>query len=122
MRVYKCRSFSIHRFWKRLTELKLHTDYASCDTSQLCSWLVKVDPQLLQYAYKMLSAGVTIDTLPHLTEEHLRDDCEIGNGIHRLRILQCAQGKLFNICLDFKLQRRWITSSLFKDEPELGMK
>ena len=82
----------LSRFWRRLTELKLHTDYASCDTSKLCSWLVKVDPQLLQYAYKMLSAGVTISTLPHLTDDHLKYDCEIQNGIHRLRILQAAEG------------------------------
>ena len=84
-------SFSI-RLWRRLIELKLHADYTSCDTSKLCSWLSKVDPQLLQYAYNMLSAGVTVDTLPHLTDDHLKSDCDISNGIHRLRILQAAEG------------------------------
>ena len=80
------------RLWRRLIELKLHADYTSCDTSKLCSWLSKVDPQLLQYAYNMLSAGVTVDTLPHLTDDHLKSDCDISNGIHRLRILQAAEG------------------------------
>ena len=74
--------------------MKLYTDYASCDSSQVCKWLGKVDPQLLQYAYGMLRAGVTLETIPHLTDELLRNDCGVTNGIHRLKLLQAAEGLL----------------------------
>lgn len=44
----------------------------------------------------MLNAGVTLQMLPHLTDEHLRLDCGIKNGIHRLQILQAAEGEQSN--------------------------
>jgi len=78
---------------RQLRELKMHADYTSCDSSKFCSWLAKVDPVLIQYAYNMLMAGVTMEMIPHLTESHLEHDCGIANGIHRLKILQAADGK-----------------------------
>lgn len=47
---------------------------------------------LSQYSYSMLHQGVSKDMLPYLSEEHLRDDCGVENGVHRLRIVGALRG------------------------------
>ena len=40
-----------------------------------------------------LQAGVDKNILRYLTEEHLRYDCDITNGVHRMKILEAAKRK-----------------------------
>ncbi|ESO95392.1 hypothetical protein LOTGIDRAFT_215051 [Lottia gigantea] len=81
-----CR-ISQKRFLRELKELKITADYTSCDPSKLSDWLDEISPLFLQYAYNMLTCGVDRQSLPYLTEDHLMSDCSIGNGVHRMRLL-----------------------------------
>ena len=83
--------FFHYRFKRELTKLKLQADYSSCDPSQLCDWLENVNGDLLEHSYGMLRAGADIGSLKHITDTHLRDDCQIRNGIHVSRMLYAAK-------------------------------
>ncbi|XP_076434766.1 LOW QUALITY PROTEIN: NAD(+) hydrolase SARM1-like [Babylonia areolata] len=75
------------RFLRELRDLKISADYTSCDPTKLGDWLVEVGPEFAQYTYQMIQAGVDKQTLRTLSQEHLSGDCNIGNGIHRMKIL-----------------------------------
>ena len=82
-----------NRFMRELKKLKITADYASLDPSKLHEFLTELGPEMRQYTYAMLQAGVDIQYLPDLTEEQLSSDCGISNGIHRTKILQKVRGK-----------------------------
>ncbi len=68
------------------------SDYSSCDPTKLDHWLKVVSPDLGQYTYQLLLCGVDRQFLSQLSDEQLRDDCRIANGVHRAKILQRARG------------------------------
>ncbi|CAL4079217.1 unnamed protein product [Meganyctiphanes norvegica] len=74
------------RFQRELRELKIKTDYSSCDHTNLHSFLTQLDNEYAEYTYRMLQAGVTKELARYLTDEQLRDECGIANSIHRQRI------------------------------------
>ena len=80
------------RFMRELKELKISSDYSSCDPSKLDYWLKDLSPDLGQYTYQLLQNGVDKPFLSHMSEEHLRLDCGVHNGIHRAKILQHIRG------------------------------
>ncbi|GAB6030041.1 hypothetical protein CHUAL_005725 [Chamberlinius hualienensis] len=80
------------RFMRELANLKKMTDYASCDKTHLNNFLKSIGPEMCQYTYSLLQAGVNQDVLRYLTEEQLVSDCNIENSIHRLRILEAISG------------------------------
>lgn len=90
----------LNRFMRELRELKASSEYSSCDPSKLDDWLKEVSPDLSQYTYQLLLSGVDRLFLPQISEELLRDDCGVSNGIHRARILQRIRGEvlLTNMC------------------------
>lgn len=95
-RVYSLgsRADSISRFLRDLDHLRGGADYRSVDTSGIADWLQSINPKFGQYTYRLVHVGIDRSFLPKLTEEHLRSDCEIENGIHRTKILTAAQGHL----------------------------
>ena len=86
-------SSSLFRFLRELRRLRTAADYESCDPTHLESWMKAVGGDVAQYSYLMLKAGVDKAILRYLTEEHLRHDCVITNGIHRMKILEAAKSR-----------------------------
>lgn len=76
------------RFMRELRELKISSEYSSCDPSKLDDWLKTLSPDLGQYTYQLLQSGVDRPFLSQMCEEHLKDDCGVQNGVHRAKILQ----------------------------------
>ncbi|KAL5017129.1 hypothetical protein ScPMuIL_006718 [Solemya velum] len=76
-----------HRFLRELKNLKITADYSSCDPTGMDSWLMRLLPELSQYTYQMLQNGMDKHLLATSTEEELRNECGIKNGIHRRIIL-----------------------------------
>lgn len=78
------------RFLRELANLKRITDYSSCDGSDLFQTLSSIGPMYSQYTYTLLQSGVNGDVLRNITEEQLRYECRIDNGIHRKRIVEAV--------------------------------
>lgn len=76
------------RFLRELKSLKITADYSSCDPSQMDAWLMKILPDLSQYTYEMLKAGMNKEVLASTNNEELDLVCGIKNGIHRRLILE----------------------------------
>lgn len=76
------------RFLRELKSLKITADYSSCDPSQMDAWLMKILPDLSQYTYEMLKAGMNKEVLASTNNEELDHVCGIKNGIHRRLILE----------------------------------
>lgn len=81
------------RFMRELGNLKKMADYSSCDSTNLNYFLQSIGPDMSQYTYPLLQAGVDQDTLRCLTDEQLSKDCGIENSIHRLKILESIKAK-----------------------------
>ncbi|KAH9525801.1 hypothetical protein Btru_002393 [Bulinus truncatus] len=75
------------RFLRELRDLKISSDYTSCDPSMLGAWLCGVGEDMSQYTYQMLHTGVDRPLLRCLKDNHLYEDCKVVNGIHRMKIL-----------------------------------
>ncbi|ETE57518.1 Sterile alpha and TIR motif-containing protein 1, partial [Ophiophagus hannah] len=86
-------SITRKRFFRELTELKTYANYSTCDRSNLADWLAGVDPKFRQYTYNLVTCGIDRNFLHRVTEQQLQDDCRIGLGFHRVRILSAARGK-----------------------------
>lgn len=82
-----------------MKSLKITADYSSCDPSQMDAWLMKILPDLSQYTYEMLKAGMNKEVLASTNNEELDHVCGIKNGIHRRLILEHVEGKIPNECL-----------------------
>ncbi|XP_048734278.1 NAD(+) hydrolase sarm1-like isoform X3 [Ostrea edulis] len=76
------------RFLRELKSLKITADYSSCDPSQMDAWLMKILPDLSQYTYEMLKAGMNKEVLASTNNEELEIVCGIKNGIHRRLMLE----------------------------------
>ena len=72
--------------------LKISANYSSCDPSKLDDWLKSVGPELSQYTFQMVQAGVSTGNLHILTISHLTADCHINNRIHCEKILTAVKG------------------------------
>lgn len=83
----------IIRFLRELRDLKISSDYTSCDPSMLSAWLQEVGEDMSQYTYQMLNQGVDRPLLRSLTDSMLVNDCRIANGIHRMKILAKIEGR-----------------------------
>ncbi|XP_012940317.1 NAD(+) hydrolase sarm1 [Aplysia californica] len=75
------------RFLRELRDLKISSDYTSCDPSMLGAWLREVGEDMSQYTYQLLNTGVDRPLLRTVTDQHLSHDCGVLNGIHRMKIL-----------------------------------
>lgn len=75
------------RFTRELQNLKKMADYSSRDIASLNTFLQNIGLEYSIYTYSMLNAGVDKESLRHLTEDQLIDECGIKNSIHRLRII-----------------------------------
>lgn len=60
---------------------------------------MKILPDLSQYTYEMLKAGMNKEVLASTNNEELDHVCGIKNGIHRRLILEHVEGKVPNECL-----------------------
>uniref|UniRef100_H9GIF8 NAD(+) hydrolase SARM1 n=1 Tax=Anolis carolinensis TaxID=28377 RepID=H9GIF8_ANOCA len=87
-------SITRKRFFRELTELKTYANYSSCDRSNLADWLGAVEPKFRQYTYSLVSCGIDRNFLHRVTEQQLLEDCRIGLGFHRVRILNAAREML----------------------------
>lgn len=58
------------------------------------AWLMKILPDLSQYTYEMLKAGMNKEVLASTNNEELDHVCGIKNGIHRRLILEHVEGKI----------------------------
>ncbi|CAG5104002.1 Oidioi.mRNA.OKI2018_I69.chr1.g1039.t1.cds [Oikopleura dioica] len=74
-----------------LVELRINGDYTSEDASGIQKWLSGIGREFSQYTFHLIQAGVDRDFLPHLTDEHLKVDCQITNGVHRTKILEAVR-------------------------------
>jgi len=68
------------------------SEYTSCDPTKLDDWLKEVGPDFSQYTYQLLLSGADRLFLPQMSEDLLKDDCGMVNGIHRARVLQKIRG------------------------------
>ncbi|XP_014677545.1 PREDICTED: sterile alpha and TIR motif-containing protein 1-like [Priapulus caudatus] len=111
------------RFLRELKTLKINADYSCVDPSGLDSWMLRLQTDLSQYSYSMLHQGVCMDMLPYLNDDHLRDDCGIGNGIHRLRIAGAIRNTLacfYCLLLKVHLQLRGFRVFIDVERLEVG--
>ncbi|XP_013411300.1 sterile alpha and TIR motif-containing protein 1 isoform X4 [Lingula anatina] len=84
------------RFMRELVYLKRTSDYSCCDPTKLNEWILKLNPELTKYTYQIIRSGVDKNLLPAITEEQLRTDCNIENGIDRMKILQAVKGSFMS--------------------------
>ncbi|XP_048120359.1 NAD(+) hydrolase SARM1 isoform X2 [Alosa alosa] len=75
------------RFLRDLRVLKTYANYSTCDPNNLADWLADVDPRFRQYTYGLVQSGVDRKNIVHITDEQLRTDCSVENGVHRAKIL-----------------------------------
>ncbi|KAL3857023.1 hypothetical protein ACJMK2_011724 [Sinanodonta woodiana] len=76
------------RFLRELVNLKVTADYSSYDPTSIDPWLMGILPELSQYTYQMLRNGMDRELLGTATDDELKAECGIKNGIHRRIILQ----------------------------------
>ena len=82
---------------RELKELKSRSDYSSCDPTKLDHWLKDLSADMGQYTYQLLLSGVDANFLPQLSEENLKDDCGVTNGVHRAKIQQKIRGIIISL-------------------------
>lgn len=91
-------AISRKRFLRELRDLKISSDYTSCDPSMLGAWLQDVGEDMSQYTYQMLYTGVDRPLLRSINDTHLAQDCNIVNGIHRMKILAKIEELRSSMC------------------------
>jgi hypothetical protein len=69
------------------------SDYKSCDPTRLDTWLIDLGSEFSQYTYQMLASGIDKTLLGYISDENLKNDCGISNGVHRMKILQAIKSK-----------------------------
>ncbi|XP_062408997.1 NAD(+) hydrolase SARM1 isoform X2 [Sardina pilchardus] len=79
------------RFLRDLRVLKTYANYSTCDPNNLADWLADVDPRFRQYTYGLVQSGVDRKNIVHVTDEQLRTDCSVENGVHRAKILSALR-------------------------------
>lgn len=79
------------RFLRDLHQLKRISDYNSCDPFNIHSFLLQISPEYAQYTYNLLKAGVDPTVFPFITDDHLKNDAVIENGVHRAKIMDAVR-------------------------------
>ena len=51
--------------------------YPLLDPTDLSSWLADIGREFRQYGFNLIQAGVDRKFLPHLTDTHLKTDCQV---------------------------------------------
>ena len=69
--------FHRRKFLSDLMELRVRADLSSEDPTDLASWLNLIGREFKQYNYNLIQAGVDRKFLPHLTDQHLKIDCQV---------------------------------------------
>ncbi|GLH04047.1 Sterile alpha and TIR motif-containing protein 1 [Gryllus bimaculatus] len=82
------------RFSRELQNLKKMADYSSRDTGNLNTFLQNIGTEFSIYTYSMLNAGVDNDSIIHLSDDQLANECGITNSIHRQRITKAIRDKM----------------------------
>ncbi|XP_053176621.1 NAD(+) hydrolase SARM1 [Scomber japonicus] len=82
------------RFLRDLRVLKTYANYSTCDPNNIADWLAGVDPCFRQYTYGLVQSGVDRSNIQRLTDQQLGQDCHIGNGVHRAKILDASRRPL----------------------------
>lgn len=103
--------------------MKITADYSSCDPSQMDAWLMKILPDLSQYTYEMLKAGMNKEVLASTNNEELDSVCGIKNGIHRRLILEHVEGESSMLLFflhelqihAFKVIKMWTNKCLYHE-------
>jgi hypothetical protein len=85
-------SFHRKRFLADLTDLKVSAEYSGKGVSEIGEFLKTVGEKYVQYTYNLVNAGVNVEFLEHLTDDQLKIDCKVANGVHRGQILRVAEG------------------------------
>ncbi|CAH1784187.1 unnamed protein product [Owenia fusiformis] len=80
------------RFLRELSNLKQLAEYSSCDHDDLSNHLFSLGDEYVQYTYNLLRAGITLDNITLATDDILKQDCGIENGVHRARIMEAVKG------------------------------
>ena len=63
--------------------------------------IVFVGLELTQYTYQMLKAGADRRILRFLSDDNLNQDCNVQNGVHRMKIMEAA--KSMYLCITVTL-------------------
>ncbi|OQV25374.1 Sterile alpha and TIR motif-containing protein 1 [Hypsibius exemplaris] len=79
------------RFIRDLHQLKRISDYTSCDPYNIHSFLLGIAPEYAQYTYNLLKSGIDPSVFPFITDDHLKNDAHIENGVHRAKILDAIR-------------------------------
>ncbi|XP_001949141.1 sterile alpha and TIR motif-containing protein 1-like [Acyrthosiphon pisum] len=112
-----------NRFIRELNNLKQSADYSSIDTTDLNSFLKSISSEYSVYTYPMLNAGVKRDSMRLLTDEQLKNDCGISNGVHRSCILASIKempvyventDKPYDVFISYKRSTDSLLASLLK--------
>ncbi len=72
---------------------QIAADYSCVDESHLDQFLMSLNPYFSVYTYQMLELGLEVGTLGTLSDEILRQNCNIVNPVHRTKLLQAFQGE-----------------------------
>ncbi|XP_030600581.1 NAD(+) hydrolase SARM1 [Archocentrus centrarchus] len=83
-------SLTRKRFLRDLRVLKTYANYSTCDPNNMADWLIEVDPRFRQYTYGLVQSGVDRHNVRNLTDQQLKYDCHIENGVHRAKILSSS--------------------------------
>ena len=46
----------------------------------MSGWLAEIGREFRQYGFNLIQAGVDRKFLPHLTDTHLKTDCQVGSN------------------------------------------
>ncbi|XP_060881318.1 NAD(+) hydrolase sarm1-like isoform X2 [Metopolophium dirhodum] len=112
-----------NRFIRELNNLKQSADYSSIDTTDLNSFLKSIRSEYSVYTYPMLNAGVKRDSMRLLTDDQLKNDCGISNGVHRNCILASIKempvyventDKPYDVFISYKRSTDSLLASLLK--------
>ncbi|XP_063967847.1 NAD(+) hydrolase sarm1-like isoform X1 [Lytechinus pictus] len=81
------------RFLRELGQLKCNSNSGD---KELYDWLKTLGPEYPQYTHNLMHCGIDIQLLPFVTDQHLKDDGGITNGVHRMKILKAIHPWAFN--------------------------
>ncbi|XP_022106063.1 sterile alpha and TIR motif-containing protein 1-like isoform X2 [Acanthaster planci] len=73
------------RFLRELSRLKSNSNSGD---RELGDWLKSLGPEYPQYTHNLVHCGIDFNLLPFITDEHLKTDAGITNGVHRMKILR----------------------------------
>ncbi|XP_033627458.1 sterile alpha and TIR motif-containing protein 1-like isoform X2 [Asterias rubens] len=72
------------RFLRELARLKSNSNSGD---RELGDWLKSLGPEYPQYTHNLVHCGIDFSLLPFISDDHLKIDAGITNGVHRMKIL-----------------------------------